>query len=139
PNAAQAGFSALHVAIMRRDEAMVQTLLAHGADANAPLRSWTPTRRSSKDFHFSPELVGATPFWLAARFSEPGVMRLLVERGANPLFVHHGDRMVDGRSGVAAFEHRTHVTPALMAAAATVGGTAWVQRERSERAGLTPE
>ena len=49
-----------------------RALLAHGADANAPLRTWTPTRRSSHDFNFSPELVGATPFWLAARFSEPG-------------------------------------------------------------------
>ena len=53
-NAAAAGFSALHVAIMRRDEKMVRTLLAHGADPNAPLRTWTPTRRSSKDFHFAP-------------------------------------------------------------------------------------
>ena len=43
--------------------------------ANTPLRTWTPTRRSSNDFHFEPALVGATPFWLAARFSEPGIMR----------------------------------------------------------------
>ena len=79
---AAAGFSALHEAIMRRDEKMVTALLAHGADANAPLKTWTPTRRSSKDFHFEPALVGATPFWLAARFAEPGVMRLLVKQGA---------------------------------------------------------
>ena len=73
---------------MRRDEKMVSALLAHGADPNAPLRTWTPTRRSSNDFNFAPELVGATPFWLAARFSQPGVMRLLVKHGADPLFVH---------------------------------------------------
>ena len=54
PNAAAAGFSALHAAIMRRDEQMVSALLAHRADANAPLRTWTPTRRSSDDFHFAP-------------------------------------------------------------------------------------
>ena len=88
-NAAGAGFTALHEAIMRRDEKMVASLLDHGADPNAPLRTWTPTRRSSEDWHFEPSLVGATPFWLAARFTEPGVMRLLVKHGADPLFVFH--------------------------------------------------
>src|SRR5262249_60082168 len=77
PNAAVAGFTALHIAIMRRDEKMVSALLTHGADPNIPLRTWTPTRRSSHDFHFEPALVGATPFWLAARFTEPAVMRML--------------------------------------------------------------
>ena len=135
PNAAQAGFSALHVAIMRRDEKMVRALLAHGADANAPVRSWTPTRRSSKDFHFGPELVGSTPFWLAARFSEPSVMRILVEHGANPLFVHHGDRVVEGRGG-SGFQHRTDVTTVLMAAVGMGGGEAWVELDRRERDAL---
>ena len=83
---------------MRRDEKMVRALLAHGADPNAPLRTWTPTRRSSKDFNFAPELVGATPFWLAARFTEPGVMRLLVKHGADPLFVHRADYHAGRRS-----------------------------------------
>ena len=87
PNAAPAGFTALHEAIMRRDERMAATLLAHGADANAPLRTWTPTRRSSKDFNFEPQLVGATPFWLAARFAQPAVMRLLLKHGADPQYV----------------------------------------------------
>src|SRR5712671_3141098 len=32
PNAAKAGFTALHAAIMRRDEKIVSALLAHGAD-----------------------------------------------------------------------------------------------------------
>src|SRR5712691_13547436 len=99
PNVVAPGFTALHAAIMRRDEKMVGALLAHGADSNAPVRTWTPTRRSSHDFNFAPELVGATPFWLAARFSEPGVMRRLLKHGADPLFVHHGDRVVDGRGG----------------------------------------
>src|SRR5438552_8429749 len=88
PNGARAGFTALHEAIMRRDERMVTALLSHGADPNARLQTWTPTRRTSRDFNFEPELVGATPFWLAARFTEPGVMPLLVKLGAEPLFVH---------------------------------------------------
>jgi ankyrin repeat protein len=137
-NASAAGFAALHAAILRRDDRMASALLAHGADANAPLRTWTPTRRSSHDFNFSPELVGATPFWLAARFTEPGVMRLLVEHGADPLFVHHGDHVVEARGGEA-FEHRAEVTNALMAATGMGGGTAWVQLGRAERETLTLE
>ena len=122
---------------MRRDEHMVSALLAHGADANAPLRTWTPTRRSSDDFSFAPDLVGATPFWLAARFSEPGVMRLLLTHGADPLFVHHGEHVVEGRGE--AFQHRTDVTTTLMAATGIGGGRAWVQPARSEREALTLE
>jgi ankyrin repeat protein len=137
PNAMRAGFAPLHEAIMRRDETMVAALLAHGANANAPLQTWTPTRRSSDDWNFAPELVGATPFWLAARFAEPGVMRLLLKHGADPKFVHHGDRMVEGRGE--AFQHRTDVTTALMAATGMGGGRAWVQPARTEREALTLE
>ena len=139
PNAAASGFTPLHAAIMRRDERMVRALLDHGADANAPVRTWTPTRRSSHDFNFDPELVGATPFWLAARFSRPGVMRLLMKHGADPLFVHHSDRVVEGPGGDR-YEHRTHVTTALMAATGMGGGgRAWVQPERGEREALALE
>jgi uncharacterized protein len=139
-NAAAAGFAALHAAIMRRDEKMVSALLAHGADANAPLRTWTPTRRSSDDFHFAPELVGTTPFWLAARFTEPGVMRLLVKHGADPLFVLHGEQMTGGTQGNNGFIRRTYATTALMAATGMGGGgTAWVPPDPSEREPLTLE
>jgi ankyrin repeat protein len=137
PNAAAPGFTALHAAIMRRDERMVGALLAHGADPTAPVRTWTPTRRSSHDFNFPPDLVGATPFWLAARFSEPGIMRLLVQQRADPLFVHHGDHVVEARGG--GYEHRTQVTTALMAATGMGGGTAWIQVPRGEREPLTLE
>jgi ankyrin len=134
PNAAKAGFTALHEAIMRRDEKMVTALLASGADPNIPLRTWTPTRRSSHDFHFDPALVGATPFWLAARFSQPDVMRLLAKRGADPLFVQRSD-FVAGEG----FKHRAEVTTAVMAATGMGGGAAWVQPARSEREALTLE
>ena len=134
-NASRAGFAALHAAIMRRDEQMAGALLAHGADASAPLRTWTPTRRSSKDFHFSPELVGATPIWLAARFGGPDLMRLLLKHGADPLFVHHGDHVVEGRGG-AGFQHRADVTTTLMAAVGMGGGEAWMQPERAAREAL---
>ena len=133
PNLAAAGFTALHVSIMRRDEKTVKALLAHGADANAPLKTWTPTRRDSHDLYFGPALVGATPFWLAARFSQPGVMRLLVEHGADPLFVLHSDY-----PQVRA-QRRRETTTAVMAAMGMGGGVAWVQPAREERETLALE
>ncbi len=134
PNKVEAGFSALHEAIMRRDEKMVSTLLAHGADPNAPLQTWTPTRRSSRDFHFEPALVGAAPFWLAARFSQPNVMRMLVKHGADPRFVHNSHFVTGLR-----YESRLEVTNALMAAVGMGGGTAWVEPDRAERESLMLE
>ena len=116
PDAAEAGFAAIHAAVMRRDAKMVATLLDHGADPDAVLRTWTPTRRASRDFNFRPALIGATPFWLAARFAAPDVMRLLAEHGADPSFVHH-----------ATYKQRytqviTESTTALMAAVGMGGG-----------------
>lgn len=135
-NKSEAGFTALHAAIMRRDEPLVRTLLAHGADPHARLQTWTPTRRQSSDLHFEPELVGATPFWLAARYSEPNVMRWLVELGADPLFVHRSDRIVDGKEG-RAYDHKYEATTALMAAVGMGGGgNAWVPLDRSQREAL---
>jgi uncharacterized protein len=134
PNAAKPGFTALQAAIMRRHTGMVTALLGHGADPNAPVKAWTPTRRSSKDYNFAPELVGATPYWLAARFSQPDVMRLLLKHGADPLFVHrvnyHSDDPVEPRS---------QSTTAVMAAAGMGGGAAWVQPDRREREALMLE
>ena len=128
PNAAAAGFTALHAAIMRRDTRMAGALLARGADANAPLKVWTPTRRSSKDHNFAPELVGATPFWLAARFTQPDMMRLLLKHGATATVVHRGDYHAEEP-----VEPRSQVTNAVTAAAGMGGGVAWVQPDRRER------
>ena len=137
-NSDRAGFTALHEAVMRRDENLVKVLLDHGADANLPVRSWTPTRRSSRDFNFPPELIGGTPFWLAARFTEPEVMRLLAKHGADPLFVLRSERMVEGR-GVA-WEQRKEATTAVMAAAGMGGGgSPWTEIERSRREKLALE
>ena len=117
PNRAGAGFAPLHAAVMHRDERLVAALLAHGADPATQVRNWTPTRRASRDFHFPPALVGATPFWLAARFREPGIMRLLARHGADPQFVHRVD-YVPSRSAGRRREART----ALSAATDVSGG-----------------
>ena len=139
PNAAPNGFTALHEAIMRRDETMVAALLDHGADANLRLKSWTPTRRSSHDYNFPPELVGATPFWLAARFDQPNVMRQLLTHGADPMFVHHGEHVVESKTAKDGYETKTDVTTALMAATGLGGGTAWVDLPRDRREAQTLE
>jgi len=142
-NAAKAGFTALHEAVMRRDERMVGALLAHGASPNTPLQTWTPTRRSSRDYNFEPELVGATPFWLAARLTEPNVMRLLLKHGADPKFVHHSEKVVDTSAAGARgnpFEHRKEVVTPLMAAVGIGGGgPPWVEIEKSQREPLALE
>jgi len=133
-NSSAAGFTALHEAVMRRDARIVAALLAHGADPNAPLRTWTPERRSSADFNFAPALVGATPFWLAARFNDPAVMRLLARNGADPLFVHRSEYYANDL-----FDRRTQATTALMAAAGMGGGRAWIQPDRDQRDALALE
>ncbi len=117
PDADEAGFAALHEAVMRRDAELAAILLDHGADPNVLLRTWTPARRASRDYNFRPSLIGATPFWLAARFRELGLMRLLVAHGADPTFVHHADYIADG-----SFERRREATTTLMAALGMGGG-----------------
>jgi len=83
-NAHGAGYSALHAAVLRGDLDLVKVLLARGADPNLPLEKGTPSRYYSKDYAFNDNLVGATPFWLAARFGEPEIMSALAGAGADP-------------------------------------------------------
>ena len=58
-------------------------LLAHGADPNARVMKGTPVRRWSHDFALLERWIGATPFWLAARFLEIDMMRALAAAGAD--------------------------------------------------------
>jgi ankyrin repeat protein len=134
PNAGKAGFTALHCAIMRRDEQTVATLLAKGADPNTPVKVWTPTRRASDDYYFMPALVGATPYWLAGRLSEPGVMRLLAKHGADTKVVHESN-YVQGEG----YQRRKEKTTALMAALGMGGGAAWVPLDRAQAGPLVLE
>ena len=136
PNAAPNGFNALHEAIMRRDEKIVAALLDHGANANAPLKTWTPTRRSSDDWYFDPALVGATPFWLASKFVEPNVMRMLAKHGADPLFVHKASWVAEQGFGQ---RERTETTTTLLAATGAGTGKPWVDAPRAEKEALTLE
>lgn len=139
PDAAGAGFAALHAAILRRDERAARALLAHGADPNVRITNWTPTRRASADWSIHPSLVGATPFWLAARLSQPDVMRLLAEHGADPLFVHRVHYI--GSAGSFGNEPRDEATTALMAAVGMGGprGLAFVEPDPADVPALAME
>ena len=103
---------------------LVRALLEHGADPNARLLKGTPIRRWSHDFAFMDRWVGATPFWLAARFLEIDMMRVLAAAGADP--------RLPSRDG----------TTPLMAAAAgrgynRGGGSAFI-RDRSDFSSYNP-
>jgi ankyrin repeat protein len=70
------------------------SLLAHGADPNARI-AWEDTPYTTDRTVRQPpdvligrnflSLVGATPFYLAAKHSDVALMRLLVDHGADPL------------------------------------------------------
>jgi ankyrin repeat protein len=83
PNAAEVGYTALHAAVLRSDLNLVKDLLAHGANPNATITKGTPLRRNSQDYNLPATLIGATPYWLAAKFLEADIMRALAAGGAD--------------------------------------------------------
>ncbi len=134
PNAADAGYTALHAAILHKDTGLVGALLDRGADANAKVERSTPVRRDSVDYYLHPSYVGATPFWLAARFTAPDIMRVLAEHGADPAVVHYPTYW---EGTLAANKNRSQVnegaTTALMAAAGLGGRDPLVAVNRLDR------
>ena len=93
PDAADAGFTALHAAVLRGNLDLVRRLLDHGANPNARLTRATGARRQSADYGFSSNVVGATPVFLAARYGEVAIMQTLAKAGASFQFA-----MSDGRT-----------------------------------------
>jgi ankyrin repeat protein len=84
PNGAAIGYTALHAAVLRGELELVKALLARGANPNALITAGTPIRRSSQDFALPKGLIGATPYFLAAKFLEVPIMRALAAAGADP-------------------------------------------------------
>ena len=85
PNAAGAGYTALHTAVLRGDLELVKALCAHRADPNSRITKGSRQHRNTNWYALSGSLAGATPFWLAAKYAEIEIMRFLVANGADPL------------------------------------------------------
>ena len=84
PNGADAGYTALHAATLRSQPELAAALLERGAEVDAVVERGTPGRRFSADFSIRHQAVGANTFWLAARYGELEILRMLAERGADP-------------------------------------------------------
>ena len=131
PNLGSDRFTALHAAILRHDQRSVDLLLERGADVTTPLATFTPIQRGSNQaFYFHNGWIGARPVWLAARFGTAGILRSLLEHGADPRFVHRGEYFAGGdgalTDGIFA-ARQVEVTTTLMAALSmSNAGRAWV-------------
>ena len=88
PNAAEAGYTALHAAVLRSQVELVEVLLEHGADLNALIEHGTAGRRFSADYSIRRQLIGTPALWLAAKYGEVEILRTLTEHGADPFIVH---------------------------------------------------
>ena len=131
PDAGFEKFTALHAAILRHDQRSVDLLLQHGADVTLPIAAFTPHQRGSNQaFYFHNGWIGARPVWLAARFGTAGILRSLLEHGADPRFMHRSEYFAgsDGAltSGIFA-ARQLEVTTTLMAALGmSNAGRPWV-------------
>ena len=85
-NVSTTGYTALHLAVARRQTQLVQALLNHGANPNVPLTRGAPIIEGASSQAQLPEyLLGATPFLLAAAQDDVVSMHALAVAGANPL------------------------------------------------------
>jgi len=84
-----AGHTALHVAVLRGNLGAVNVLIDAGADLESLVQKATPVRRQSTDYNFHDALIGSSPLWLAARFSEPEIMQALIDAGADVNTTNH--------------------------------------------------
>jgi ankyrin repeat protein len=84
PNAAGAGYAALHAAVLRGDTDTVRALLAKGANPNIQITRGSPVRRFGSQWALPTPLVGATPLLVATLYLELDLMRILLAHGASP-------------------------------------------------------
>ncbi|MGE0393305.1 MAG: ankyrin repeat domain-containing protein [Vicinamibacterales bacterium] len=101
PNIIGSGYTALHAAVLRGNAELVAALLASGANINSRIRNGTATTRGSREYFLPDSLVGATPLMLAAKFLEPGILRALLAKGADPtLPLRDGTTLLMAAAGV---------------------------------------
>ena len=113
PNAAAVGYAALHAAVMTGDLDVVEALLAHGARPNAQVTEATKVTRNGQVLMLDAQLLGATPFALAAKYTEVEIMRVLAAGGAD-----------------AALPLKNGWTPLMLAASAGWRYGVWDRRDR---------
>ena len=114
PNASAAGYTALHAAVLQGDPGMVEALLAAGARPDAQVVEATRVTRNGQVLMIGDHLLGATPFALAAKFAEGGIMRALLAAGA--------DGVLPLRNGW---------TPLMLASGASWRYGVWDRRDRA--------
>jgi uncharacterized protein len=83
PNAARAGYGALHAAVLRGDVTTVNALVAKGASPNARITKGSPVRRFGSQWALPTPMIGATPLFVAATYLEIDIMRALLAAGAD--------------------------------------------------------
>ena len=113
PNAAAVGYTALHAAVMTGDLDVVEALLAHGARPNAQVTEATKVTRNGQVLMLAEQLLGATPFALAAKYTEVEIMRVLAAAGAD-----------------ASLPLKNGWTPLMLAASASWRYGVWDRRDR---------
>lgn len=90
---------------------LARSLIAHGADPNSRAAT-TTARRQPGDQNYK-DLIGATPFFLAAKSGDVPYMRLLLSNGADP-----------------AASSADHTTPLMIAAGVGCVPGQWIEPER---------
>ena len=114
PNAAAAGYTALHAAVLTGDSKVIEKLLVHGARPDAQVTLATRVTRNGQVLMLGEHLLGATPFALASKFTEVDIMRTLAEAGA--------DVRLPLKNGW---------TPLMLAAGASWRYAVWDRRDRA--------
>ena len=87
PNSIGGGYTALHAAVLRGEVKLVEALLAHGAIFDTPVEHGSPGRRFSADYSIRSQLIGRDAFWMAAKYGEVEILKILLNAGADPLTV----------------------------------------------------
>jgi ankyrin repeat protein len=82
PDSDDAGYTALHAAVLRGNLDLVKALLGRGANPNSRQRKGSPAKRYS-GYGLDKRMIGATPFLLATRAAELDAMRALAASGGD--------------------------------------------------------
>lgn len=90
PNAIDAGYTALHAAVLRSQVDLVKALLEKGAIFDTKVVHGSPGRRFSADYSIRAQLIGRDAFWMAAKYGEVEIVEILLAAGADPFATDEG-------------------------------------------------